>query len=133
MVEKRDNAFPAASLRELGDEVALRGRVGRIESGEAARIVKGKALVMTGGEGDVAHAALAGEAGDGGGIELLRREFTGQLRVGLDRDFLLELDPLALAEVGVEAPVEEEAVAEAFKSGNAGEGLGDRGLHRSLE
>ncbi len=74
-------------------------------------------FVVLGGDHQVFHPGIAGQAGNPGGIEIDRVELRRQLFVFADRDFLVTHDPLGRADVervvplaardGIQSPVNE--------------------------
>ena len=75
---------------------------------------------MLADEGDVPHARLLGQCRDRAGVKLLRGEAILQFRVFGDRYALVELDPLASAQEGIQPIVDEEAELRIAEPGEGG-------------
>ena len=94
---------------ELGDHVAFEG--GGIDDVVVADlgVEQGEAVVVFAGDDDIFHAGVFGDLDPLGGAELGRVAGFSELGVFLDGDLPGVHVPLALGDLGVEAPVDEEA------------------------
>ena len=106
-------------------QIAARRGMRGVESGKAPRVVEGEAVVMPGGQRDVTRPGLPGETRQSAGVEFLGGEFFCQLLVLLQGNLAEMLNPFALAEERIQSPVHKNAESQTFKTGDAGQGLGD--------
>ena len=109
VVEAELDALSIAGGLELGDHVAFEG--GGIDDVVIADlgVKESETVVVLAGDDDIFHAGIFGDVDPLGGAELARVAGFGQLGVILDGDLFGVHVPLALADLGVEAPVDEEA------------------------
>ena len=106
VVEADLEAVAARRGDDLGGEVALRPGLGGAEAGQLA-MVKAEAVVVHGGEDDVAHPGLFGQGAEGVGVEVLGVELVRQLGVVGGGDRLLVHGPFAAPEHAVQAEMHE--------------------------
>ena len=107
VVEHGQDGLLVAGVHELPYEITAAGGVRSVVGVQSAGIVEGKALVMAGGQGNVPCAGGLGDADDAAGVKLRGGEGILQLDVLLLGDAVDSLDPLALAQLGVQPPMDE--------------------------
>ena len=119
MIEEGDDAVLVAGVHKLSDKVTPCRGMGGIEIAKPLGIVKGKALVVTGGQNDVGTACVLGSQHQLLGIKVLCREGVLQLLIFVHIPVMGMEGPFAHAKLGIETPMDEHSKTEILKVGNS--------------
>ena len=114
IVQARPQPGRAAALHVAAHQVAPGGGVHHGEIADGMRAVEqAEAVVVAGGEHHVLHACVPGQLRKRGAVEALRGELRGKPCVVILVDGLVEHGPLAAAQHGIQAVVQEHAELQA--------------------
>ena len=127
VIEKEFDSLPLALVRKLLERIALERSPVDDVVGRGPRRKHREAVVVTRGDGDVAGSGGLGERHPFVGVELDGIELRGQPLISRRRNLFVLHHPLAGAELGVDAPVDEHPEPGVAEPLTRGETLGGRG------
>ena len=126
VIEDGHDVFGAAAVDEFANQIASGGRVRRVVVVEAAGVVKREAVVVARRQCDVTHPGVSCESGDRARVEVFGGEGVAEFDVFVELDRFAVLNPFALLELRVEAPVDEHPEGEFLERCDVWRGHRDR-------